>query len=329
MDKISKIDGAARDSNDHARLRQNRERHLGFDVGQYIQPPPMVFTRDGHAMYMADMYRGHSAFLIGGGPSFTKVDSNKLKNPGFITMGINNSLKSFRTNLWVSVDSPTNFMMSIWLDPKIMKFVPFCHAEKKLFNNETWEMTNICVGDCPNVWFYRRNEHFNAKQFLFEDTFNWGNHKSFGGGRSVMLVAIRMLFYLGIRRIFLLGVDFKMDANYTYHFDQSRAAGSISNNNYTYNKMIHWFTELKPYFDKYNLEIYNCNPDSNLKVFDFIDYDDAIALASINMPKDLQNERTQGLYDRLAKEKAKEKAGKTKENSSIDFEAEAARLFGI
>jgi hypothetical protein len=80
------------------------------------------------------------------------------------------------------------------MDPTIMKFVPICHASKFIFNSDEWKFMDVRVGDCPNIVYYKRNEHFKAKQFLWEDCINWGNHKDHGGGRSVMLAAIRILF---------------------------------------------------------------------------------------------------------------------------------------
>lgn len=292
--------GQGRDYTDDDRARHGRDTHVGHRFGAYLQSPPLIFTRDKHTMPMGDMFRGASAFLICGGPSFAQVDKTKLSQPGVLTMGINNSMKTFRSNLWISVDDPTHFIKSVWIDPTIMKFVPLDHAEKYIFDNEKWVMMGMKVGDCPNVWYYKRNEKFNAKQFLWEDTFNWGNHKDYGGGRSVMLVAIRMMFFLGIRNIFLLGADFKMDESKGYHFDQSRSKESVANNNDTFSKMINRFTELKPIFEKNGLFLYNCNPESELKVFPFISVDDAIANCLYIMPKDLANERTEGLYDRMA-----------------------------
>ena len=297
--------GGRRDNNDFSKQRHGREIHNGHLVSQYLQSTPMLFSREGHNIWMGDMYRGKSAFLILGGPSFSKIDKTKLNKAGVLTMGVNNSIKSYRSNLWISVDNPTHFIKSIWLDPKITKFVPYSHSEKTLFDNEIWKDTNIKVGECPNIWFYKRNEHFQADQFLFEDTVNWGNHKDHGGGRSVMLAAIRILFYLGIRNIYLLGCDFKMDENAKYHFDQDRAEGSIKGNNSTYKLLIERFTILKPIFEANGLQIFNCNPDSDLKVFPFVDLDKAIATATVDLPIDLSQERTAGLYEREASNKKK------------------------
>jgi hypothetical protein len=225
-------------------------------------------------------------------------------------MATNNAPRTFRPNLWTMVDDPGNFIKSIWLDPKITKFVPFDHTEKAIFDNEAWKSTDILVGECPNVHFFRRNEHFVPTQFLKEGTFNWGEHSDSlddlgnKGGRSVMLVAIKLLYYLGIRKIFLLGCDFKMDDNTKYHFEQDRSAGSQKGNNSTYNILKSRFEALLPYFEEVGLKVFNCNPESGLKVFPYIDFEEAIAIATKNIP-DIYNERTAGLYDRKANEKHK------------------------
>ncbi len=295
------------DKNDHSQARHGRQVHVGEVVGAAYQSVPMLFSRDGHNIWLGDCYKNSSAFLILGGPSFAKVNTSLLDKPGFLTMGVNNSVKTYRPNMWTCVDDPTHFIKSIWLDPKIQKFVPYDHAEKKIFDNEHWKEMSVKVGDCPNVLFFKRNEYFNAERYLFENTINWGNHGDIGGGRSVMLAAIRLLYILGIRNVYLLGCDFSMSETRKYHFEQDRSNGSIKGNNETYKKLIERFGQLKPIFDKVGFHVYNCNFESGLKCFPFISVEDAVKNASTMMPKDIKNERTAGLYDRKAEEKKKEK----------------------
>lgn len=285
---------------DDQAARWGRDRHEGFDVGKYpyVQRPPMFFTRDHHPLWLGDQFKGRSAFLICGGPSFGKLDHSLLASPGLLTMGINNSVKSFRPNLWTSVDSPDHFMKSIWLDPAIMKFVPICHAGKAIFDNDAWKFLPMNVGDCPNIVHYKRNEHFQPNQYLWEDTVNWGNHKKHGGGRSIMLGATKILFQLGVRRVFLLGCDFTMNADVKYHFDQDRHSGSIKGNSDTYKKLNDRYTVLRPIFEKEGYEIFNCNPNSGLTAFDHVPHDKAIQMALDEFGvADVNSERTNGLYD--------------------------------
>jgi hypothetical protein len=311
----------AKDQNDDAIARWGRSRHEGYRKFKhnFLQPAPLLFTQDHHPLWLGDIYRGRSAFLIGGGPSFASLDHAKLRQPGVLTMGLNNAPKTFRPNLWVCVDSPESFLRSIWLDPTILKFTPICHGRKFIFNSDAWEYMDVRVGDCPNVVYYKRNEHFQAKQFLWEDCLNWGNHKDHGGGRSVMLVALRLLFILGIRRVYLLGVDFKMDEKTTYHFEQSRAPGSVGGNNAAYRSLNKWFRELRPLFEEQDFQVFNCNPASNLKAFEHVSFDEACSRALEEFDNvDVGRERTQGLYDtsttRQPTIKRKERANKDVED---------------
>jgi hypothetical protein len=80
-----------RDKHDFQRLRHARDRHLGFPVGRYLQPPPMLFTRDGHNVFLGDMYRGHTAFLMCSGPSLLSHDLSLLNQRGILTLAVNNA----------------------------------------------------------------------------------------------------------------------------------------------------------------------------------------------------------------------------------------------
>ncbi len=287
------------DKADDAAFRHSRDRLVGAVVEtEYHQYCPHFFTRDRASLALEGMYRGSSVFLICNGPSFVTLDQNLLRKPGVMTFGINNGAKTFRPDMWTCVDDPERFLKSIWLDPKIQKFVPFSHMEKKIFDNEKWQPMDVKVGECPNVFGYCRNEKFHAARFLIENSINWGNHADFDGGRSVMLPAIRILHMLGFRKIYLLGCDMKMSETYTYHFDETRGKGAVSGNMSTYNRLKNeYLPELKKYFEEEKLEIYNCNPESELKVFPFISFTDAIKEASSKLG-DVEHERVWGMYSK-------------------------------
>lgn len=306
-----------------------------FQIGKYLQSAPMVFSKQGHSLWLGDMYKGRAAFLILGGPSFKEILEGHserydapyielLKQPGFLTASVNNAIDSFRTDLWFSTDKPSQFVKSVWLDPKVMKFSPFVHSEHPVYDNDAGKFTNILAGDCPNSWFFKRNDYFKADTFLEEATFNWGNLADYGGKRTVMLIAIKMLYYLGVRTIFLLGCDFYMDKNTTYHFNQKRHKSSIDSNMSTYARLKERFAELRPLFETNNFHILNCNPLSSLRTFEFIDVDDAIEVALHEFP-DLKTERTEGLYDRefrirqFKKEKAVDEMRKERTRPLISF----------
>jgi hypothetical protein len=157
---------------------------------------------------------------------------------------------------------------------------------------------------------YRRNEKFHAPRFLSEETINWGNHGKWGGGRSVLLASVRILYLLGFRHIYLLGVDFEMSETKRYHFEEGRTVHAIKGNMQTYEKLQRWFSELKPHFQKAGLKVFNCNPRSRLTAFPHLPYAEALAASHAQLG-DPFREKTEGMYSRVAdaKKDAKQEAG--------------------
>lgn len=252
---------------------------------------PMFFRADGGTVDLADLYRGQTLFLVLNGSSLKDFDWDKLRRPGICSMGINNGAHGFRPQFWTCVDDPTRFMPSIWQDPCIQKFVFQGHLDKPIWDTERDVLSTLKVRDFPNVIGYRRNERFQAKQWLHEDSFNWGNHQQYGGGRSVMLVALRLAYLLGFRKVHLLGCDFQMDEQNRYWFNEDRTPSSIRNNTNSYRILTGYFEQLKPHFEHAGFQVFNANPDSQLKVFPFVNPDEALRSAEVRT-----SASTHGMY---------------------------------
>jgi hypothetical protein len=279
---------------------------------------------------MENFYRGSQVFLVCSGPSLKDHDLSLLSRRGIVTMAINNAWSVIRPNLWVCVDDPGNFLDVGWKDPSIIKFAPFGHLHKNLQVKEpngSFRPSQFKVSDMPSVYYFRRNEKFEVNNFLHQNTINWGNKDAdtdeLGnkGGRSVMLAAIRLLYYLGFRRVYLLGVDFKMEnGKQNYAFAQDRSTSSIKGNNNTYNALNSRFKAMSQIFEQNDFKVFNCNPQSGLTAFPFMNYQQAIDAASSRFQKDMD---TEGWYDRKERErKAKEDAEKQnalKNVNGIDF----------
>jgi hypothetical protein len=232
-------------------------------------------------------------------------------------------------NAAIMVDEPQRFTMSLWLDPSIQKFIPVESFKKPIFDNrlvldeagkenQLWQLSDLTPGDCPNVIGYQRNDRFNAETFLAEKTLNWGNHQNFClcghgarvnrwdscpkcgrrdafGGRTVMLPALKVLYLLGFRTVYLLGVDFEMSSEKKYSFDEERHQGAINCNNSTYSKMRQWFSQLRPYFEAAKFNVINTNLDSKLDAFDKLSFEAAIKDATEHIGI-VERERTRGMY---------------------------------
>jgi len=281
-----------KDKNDQNQLNWGGERSTSRIKTSKFQSAPMFFRRNGMVADIVNLYQDQTVFLMCNGPSMKEIDLSLFKKPGIMTFGINNGGHLIRPNIWTCVDDPSRFMRSIWEDPTITKIVPQAHFEKRLYDKDQNGYLQKLVGDCPNVYGFRRNEKFASDEFFFEDTINWGNHKNYGGGRSVMISSLRICHLLGFKNVYIVGCDFDMAEDKKYFFNEERTKSSISNNNNSYAIMTKMFTQLKPIMTELNFNVFNVNPKSKLEVFDFVKLEDVIKQNEIDVTGD-----TYGMYE--------------------------------
>ncbi len=309
------------DQGDFNALQWNGERGTGQAAPATLRHTPMFFRENGMNLDLVDLHRDQTLFLVLNGPSLADFDWSRLRQPGIVTLGINNGAHRLRPNYWTSVDDPSRFMASIWKDPAIVKIVPMAHFQKPIWNRERDAFSKELVRDFPNVVGYRRNEAFAPERWLVEDTINWGNHSKRGGGRSVMLAALRIAHLLGFRKVYLLGCDFHMDESRHYWFPEQRSANAISNNTNSYAIMRGYFQQLQPKFLESGFEVFNCNPESRLEVFPFADLDEALAGAAIDLA-----ESTEGMYvDRYRDAKQRDAEARRKADAPVGRAATPAK----
>ena len=262
----------------------------------------LIYRYPNRVVDLEGLYQNASCFLLLPGPSLCNYDISVLNNSrGVLYASVNNcAAKLCRPNFWFSVDHPKSFCDSIYFDPFILKFIPEENIDKSFFvrdRNGKFQPANRLVYTLPAVLTYRRNKDFNVKRFLSEPTINWGNEGSITdelgckGGRSVMFPAFRILYYLGIRRLFLLGCDFNMQPDKPYAFEQTKHIGGCNSNNKAYEIHNKRFIALRTEFERKNFFIYNCTKPSGLTAFDYKSYDEALSYCTREIPKkiDLQN----------------------------------------
>ena len=222
-------------------------------------------------------------------------------------MGVNNSWSVFTPDLWVCVDPPRKFMSSGWMNPRITKFVPDRISRNKIrrqLDEGTFIDLPIEAWEAPNTLTFKRNSSFNHETFLVEPTINWGqtgkkkDSLGIGGSRSVMFAAIKILFILGFRDIYLLGCDFKMTEKNKYAFEENRGKGAIRGNNRSYDIMIKRFAAMEEHFSDHGLNVYNCNKKSALEVFPYRNIKEVLKYQENNNPPDLD---TTGWYEETPK----------------------------
>jgi hypothetical protein len=249
-----------------------------------------LYTAERGTLSLRNWYRGKSVFLVCGGPSLAKLDLSQLRRPGIVTFGVNNVWTVFRPTLWCCIDRPGNFIPTGWKDPAIIKFVPIGLLNEKLHEKVggKFQYSQYAPQDMPSVFYFRRNEKFNPQTFLTEPSVNWGNHKKvkdqFGqtGARSVMLAALRLIHYLGFKRINIIGADFGMAHSepgapaQNYAWKQWRHDSSVNGNNRTYNSLNDRLGVLYPYFKAQGVTIHNCTPGGGLRAFPRMGFQEAV-----------------------------------------------------
>lgn len=259
---------------------------------------PLIFREDGHHFWGNNLYKGESCFLILGGPSLSQMDISRLDSPYIMTMGVNNSVKRFRPKMWICSDLSRNFLESIWKDPTIQKFL----LERRYMEES---VGNTSVRDFPNTFWYKEKNNFIYESFLDVCHFPWGRTEKHGYDknrrpkrklfRSTMLISIKMLYYFGFKNVYLLGADFHMSEENPYHFEEEKSFSEVKHNNISYKILNMWFVELNKLFIQNNFYVWNCNPKSNLKAFEYKSFEDSVKQALKGKP-DPEKEETLGMY---------------------------------
>lgn len=248
--------------------------HLGLSFGARV--PTALYTAEGATLDYRDRFKGLTGVFLGGGPSLKDFDLSRLDRPGLLTLAVNGVGHLYRPHVWVGCDDPASvpaaatFNPAVWHDPGVLKVVPRGIADSPLDGAD-----GPAVRAMPNTVYCLRRSGFRADSFLTERAFCWGNESADGGGRSVMLVALKLLWYLGVRDVLLLGCDFKMNASRPYAHDEPKDERAAASNNRTYQLLNERFAALRPVFDAASFRVRNATPDSGLTAFDRVRWEDA------------------------------------------------------
>ena len=290
---------AATSRQERAKAREDRKRRRERERlalgGEYppvahiitVDDPLQTYSRDGAKLEghpLRNLWAGCAAFYVCGGPSLREIDLSFLKDRGIVSLGINNVAGYAPVRAWTFSDPASKFSSDIFLDPAILKFVPVPKLGERVRarRDGKFAWTPYEVKHCPSVFGYNRQTLFDPQTFLTSEQASWGRskkHKQNEGKTTVLftfLLGLRLLHYLGVRRVYLLGVDFKMTETAHYAFGQDRHSGAVASNNNSYRVATELCGELRPVFDKAGFEVYQTNEKSALRVFDYLPLADAI-----------------------------------------------------
>lgn len=265
------------------------------------QPSPML-TRFGEPTSLENVYLNGSVFLVLSGPSLLTNDLTLLQQRGICTMAVNNAGCVVRPNIWTFGDSTCKFHEALFRDPAILKILPKPRMGDRIRSKQgdQFIQTDDAVVKMPGVVCIERNNDFKPDEWLYEKSINWGSGKEWSAKTgyprvlSTMIQAVRICYYLGFRKVFLLGCDFKMTPESVYAFKQFKHAGGCTGNNASYASIEWIFHQLRPYFKEAGFEVFNCNPNTYMTAFPVLPYQEALDMALQNFPKEVD---TYGWYD--------------------------------
>ncbi|MGG7620227.1 6-hydroxymethylpterin diphosphokinase MptE-like protein [Bacillus coreaensis] len=250
---------------------------LDYKTKKYIKETIFSFSRNGKDIRtLKNIHLNKRCFIIGNGPSLTVEDLDKLKNE--ITFAFNRIYYIFDKTDW----RPTYY----------------CSEDDKTIFKSKEEINNLKIENkffpVNFPWDYKI--HFkNAKYYIFkfgdrnvEPKFSENIVKGIYWGNTVAYTAIQMAVYMGIKEIYLLGVDhnFSKMVNDKGEIVIDKTAKDYFTKEYNNDKedlyipnievSTRAFTAAKKYADKHNIKIFNATRGGKLEVFERVDFDKII-----------------------------------------------------
>ena len=143
----------------------------------------------------------HIGFILGNGPQIDEVDSRVYevlkKNHNFISIGVNNICCSKKLN---SIGFFPNLHL-IWDDPEINDPIA---RQRAVYLNQLQGLTWKLSVDTPNAWMYWPDQRIKAYNLSEQKDIEVdGVHLR----NNVCDAAAELLYRMGIRKIYLLGVE--------------------------------------------------------------------------------------------------------------------------
>lgn len=234
------------------------------------------FKYSGELKKFKDIHKGKSCFIIGNGPSLNKMDLTKLSN--HYTFGLNKIYMMFD-----KVDLNLSYLVSVQqhvIEQSVNEFEKFAfpmflsYRKSKMHNFKNPNIKYILTGNPGNT------------EFQTDIT------KKVLEGATVTYVAMQIAYYMGFEKVFLIGVDHNfqfegkpleiktMEGSDPNHFDPNYFKGQqwglpdLETSERYYNIA-------KKVYEDSGREIIDATVDGKLQVYKKLNYEDALAQASI------------------------------------------------
>ena len=213
-------------------------------------------------------YAGKRCFVIGNGPSLNQEDLMTLEQNHEITFASNGIFHMYEKVPW----RPTHYVLCDALAYKIM------YEDILEIENENAFIAEFCYTDLGKInkanRFYLINKIYDKDRFYFSSDITKGLYS----GKTVTYVMLQIACYMGIKEIYLLGVDWtggkgsnKERAEFYELTKEERIANSSPFNLIMEEKFA--FESAKEYAKLHGIKIYNSTRGGELEVFERVDFD--------------------------------------------------------
>jgi len=211
------------------------------------------------SLFNKDSWSGKRCFIIGGGESLKGFDFNLLNNE--LTIGINKSFSSYNPTI--------NYSMDVTFYDRMKKGDYDNPGEKKLwekwldFKGKRVFLTPMNITKFGNeVYLIRREIRASLNRKDLDAGIWGGSHSGMG--------AINLAIALGSQEIYLLGYDFVIKESTHWHsgYEKDRDKVQFGMKLKKYREEIE---KMAPQIKEMGVVIYNCNPNSELRCFPFVD----------------------------------------------------------
>jgi hypothetical protein len=245
-----------------------------YRSGRLFKESTFPLTKNGKTLQqLRNIHLNRRCFIIGNGPSLKPGDLDRLKHE--ITFAFNRIYYIFDKTDW----RPTYY---------------FSEDNKTVFNSIA-EINNLDLNHkfFPVNFPWDYNLHFkDATYYIFkfgdrnkEPDFSGNLVNGIYWGNTVAYSAIQMAVYMGIKEIYLLGVDhnFSKTVNDKGEIVIDHTAKDYFSEKYNVDKedlyipnteaSTRAFRAAKKYADQHNIRIYNATRGGKLEVFERVDFD--------------------------------------------------------
>jgi len=225
---------------------------------------------------LKNIYYGKRCFLIGNGPSLLIEDINKLSSE--ISMGCNGIYQLFEKSEW----RPSCFFAedSIFLNNHVQTNNELVY----LLNNCSYLFTTL-ISDLYDKYNYKYDKLFylyTCKTQVNDIMFSSDLTQKIYSAATTLYTMFQVAAYMGIKEIYLLGVDFSFKreidekGDLIVKTDIKNHADIIEETDGVYYKdtILKGYLIAKEYADSHGMKIYNATRGGKLEVFKRINFDD-------------------------------------------------------